>query len=213
MHLLAVCEKSGLITGIQFVLRSTTDRNVLDALSPVGQVMPSCKAIELAGPVERVRVSYIQLGVQSITGIEFTRGGQTKKFGTIDPMNVKSWNFGVNSKLMGVHGRINEESGVITQLGFVVLDESMDDSVCSNDAEVKYFGEETQEEVTNEVTDVFMNEEEDDTEMEVSIKPQEKSWLIEIVIVTVVAILLCAILVLCIIRRKAKNENKHTTVI
>ena len=63
---------------------------------------------------------------------------------------------------MGLHGRFNEETDLITQLGFVVLDDSIDNSWCFNDAEVKYFGGETEE----VVTDAFMSQEIDDAEDE-----------------------------------------------
>ena len=58
-----------------------------------------------------------------------------------------------------------------------------------------------------------MNEDEDEPEVLASTKSEEKSWLIEIVIGSIVAFLLVTILVLCIIRRKAINKNKHRAVI
>ena len=113
-------------------MRSTTDKKLRHTLSPVGKVLGRCDAFELTAPIERVRISYTQQRLVAITGIEFMRAGLRKTFGSIDPLNVKVWNFGVDSKLIGLHGRFNEETDLITQLGVVVLDEGIDDSVCFN---------------------------------------------------------------------------------
>ena len=114
-------------------MRSTTDKTLRTPLSPVGKVLGRCDAIELTGPIERINISYTQHRLVAITGIEFIRNAQRMRYGSIDPMNVKTWDFSANSKLMGLHGRFNEETSLITQLGVVEMDESVDDTVCLSD--------------------------------------------------------------------------------
>ena len=161
-----------------------------------------CDAIELTGPIERIRISYTQQRLIGITGIEFTRNKRRISYGSIDPLNVKAWDFGPRSKLMGFHGRFDEDTSLITQLGVVESDESIDDSLCFNDALVKLC---RQTGTMNLLNDACMNESIDET------TSSSKHLTIMIIIGVSVALFLCAILTPFLIRRECKDKNRHKT--
>ena len=81
--------------------------------------------------------------------------------------------------------------------------------MCFNDAEVKYFGGETEE----VVTDAFDSQEIDELESEFKQKPLVIPFIVPVIIVGVFALLLCTLLVLCIISRKVQNKNRHKAII
>ena len=109
-----------------------------------------------------------------------------KTFGSIDPLNVKVWNFDAESKLMGLHGRFNEETDLITQLGVVELDDSIDDSVCFNGTVVKYCKQKGTIEIG---TGACMNQEIDEE------TSSGEPPLVQIIIVTALVLFFFAILI------------------
>ena len=78
------------------------------------------------------------------------------------------------------------------------MDDSIDESVCFNEAEVKYFGGGTEE----VVTDAFMSQDIDDAELESKAKSKDKPAMVQIIFGAVVVLGVCTLLVLYIICRK-----------